>query len=182
MMQHMAGPEVTTSPALREWQSTCQAIGAGLHFLLIRKGGISEGSEGFTVDARRFALLPTLFHQAADVPSPETVTISTVCDLVSAIVVPGDTDLRSLSGFHLYTREQLSARLQYKPDQPVTLMAIRPWRLVNPVTVATNVVRPVCRSWVSVPVEIGELAEIQTGGQLERLHAALAALEVSRVG
>jgi hypothetical protein len=49
--------------ACKEWASVCAALAFGGQSILVRKGGIHEGPEGFRVAHQRFWLYPTQFHQ-----------------------------------------------------------------------------------------------------------------------
>ena len=52
----------------KEWDAVCDALLGGQQHLLLRKGGIHEGREGFSFREERFVLFPTRFHaQAAQV-------------------------------------------------------------------------------------------------------------------
>ena len=142
--------DATTLALLREWQSVCDATRDGTNHLLIRKGGIAEGRDGFEVRRNFFGLLPTLFHQAKlayiDVPAPPS-TVAIVCQLVDAFVVPSAADLSSLAPFHRYAAEQLAARQAYKPERPLSLILIRAFALRVPVEIDQTRVRPVCKIW-----------------------------------
>lgn len=51
------------SVACKEWAAVCAALAAGRQTILLRKGGIDEGPNGFRVAHNRFWLWPTQFHQ-----------------------------------------------------------------------------------------------------------------------
>ena len=57
--------------AFKEWAAVCEALATGRQSLILRKGGIHEGREGFRVEHREFWLFPTHFHLRPDdlVPS-----------------------------------------------------------------------------------------------------------------
>ena len=61
----------TCNIAFKEWAAVCEAIAAGRQTIILRKGGIHEGREGFRVQHSRFWLYPTNFHQAADGLAPD---------------------------------------------------------------------------------------------------------------
>lgn len=162
---------------LREWQSVCDATLAGANHVLIRKGGIAEGRDGFRVRRNFFGLLPTLFHQAkaehpdADAPKPPS-TVSIVCQLVEAYTLPSLTDLSTLAPFHGYAADQLAARQNYKPDRPLNLILIRAFALRAPIEVDTTRVRPVCKSWAEVDLASG-LGGIDAATSIDRSTAAI---------
>ncbi len=165
-------------PSLREWAATCEAIARGEQIVLIRKGGIAEGPDGFAVEALRFALLPTLFHQHGGEPPAGDITVSVVCQLVKATEVPGTANLTPLTPFHRYDPTQLATRMAYKPDRPLTLLAIQPMRLAQPRTFSTNVVRPICRSWQSLPIDGAglETTPISPQPNMDQLLAVMATM------
>src|SRR5471032_2348925 len=45
------------------WTLVCQALGRGEQSIIIRKGGIAEGRDGFRFKHDEFFLFPTLFHE-----------------------------------------------------------------------------------------------------------------------
>src|SRR5436190_23693429 len=49
--------------AFKEWTLICDALGRGDQSLIIRKGGIAEGRDGFRFKHADFLLFPTLFHE-----------------------------------------------------------------------------------------------------------------------
>src|SRR5882672_3451390 len=49
--------------AFKEWAIVVGALGRGEQIIILRKGGISEGRGGFTIEHPEFLLFPTLFHQ-----------------------------------------------------------------------------------------------------------------------
>jgi hypothetical protein len=172
-----ATTNTTALALLREWQSVCDATLAGQNHLLIRKGGIAEGRDGFQVRRSFFGLLPTLFHQVknaapdAGVPTPPS-TVSLVCQLVDTYTLPSLADLAALAPFHGYAADQLAARQNYKPDRPLNLILVRAFALRAPIEVDTTKVRPVCKSWAEVDVASG-LGGIDPVVPIERSSAAL---------
>lgn len=132
---------------LREWASVVEQVARGA-VVLVRKGGISEGSEGFLVESRRFVLFPTVFHQHGGAVTPPAVTTLRLgCELVSSAEVPSSADLSDLAGLHGYSTEQLRVRASYRPDRPLTLLVVRPFRLEPAVELATSALPASCRSW-----------------------------------
>ncbi len=54
------------TPAFKEWAIVCEALGGGRQSLILRKGGIAEGRDGFAFLHREFFLFPTRFHETLD--------------------------------------------------------------------------------------------------------------------
>lgn len=167
--------DATTLALLREWQDVCDATRAGTNHLLIRKGGIAEGRDGFQVRRNFFGLLPTLFHQSKtadiDVPAPPS-TVTIVCQLVDTFVVPSAKDLSSLAPFHAYAAEQLATRQSYKPERPLSLILIRAFALRVPIEIDPTRVRPICKSWTEATLTHG-LGGIDAVTPIEQSTAAL---------
>ncbi len=51
------------SVGFKEWALVCEALGRGEQTVILRKGGIAEGREGFSFKHREFFLFPTFFHE-----------------------------------------------------------------------------------------------------------------------
>src|SRR2546423_15539477 len=47
----------------KEWALVCDALGRGKQTILVRKGGIAEGWDGFGFRHNEFFLFPTFFHE-----------------------------------------------------------------------------------------------------------------------
>src|SRR4051794_33314423 len=51
------------SVGFKEWALVCEALGRGEQTILLRKGGIAEGRDGFGFRQDEFFLFPTFFHE-----------------------------------------------------------------------------------------------------------------------
>lgn len=58
-------------PAFKEWHVVCEALGRSVQDVIIRKGGIHEGRDGFRFEYDEFYLFPTLFHRQAELVKPQ---------------------------------------------------------------------------------------------------------------
>jgi hypothetical protein len=54
------------SVGFKEWANVCEALGRGEQTVLLRKGGIAEGRDGFGFRHSGFFLFPTFFHEQID--------------------------------------------------------------------------------------------------------------------
>jgi hypothetical protein len=137
--------------ALKEWASAIDALGRGEQILLIRKGGLADPA--FGVEAERFYLFPTNFHDGGGEP-PAHVPITHWAEVARTWRV---TDLETLYGlepFVVFDRSTLETRYKFRADQAIHVIAVRTWRLPKPASVAMNEAYGGCRSWVSVDEEI----------------------------
>src|SRR5205823_8851132 len=51
------------SVGFKEWAMVCEALGRGRQSIILRKGGIAEGRDGFSFKHNEFLLFPTWFHE-----------------------------------------------------------------------------------------------------------------------
>lgn len=155
--------------AFKEWAVVCAALASGRQSLILRKGGIHEGREGFRVEQREFWLFPTNFHQnpeelipeahplleqvRRECPPEDTLRLDT-CAVVQDVIRIGDeSQLPRLAGFHVWSHRTLSERFHYRtPGLFALLVRIHrrdePYRLPNSPHFAG------CRSWVDLPEEL----------------------------
>lgn len=137
--------------ALKEWSNVVAALGDGEQILLIRKGGIADPS--FGVEAERFYLYPTYFHQGESESRP-SVTITHWCEVVRTWRVGDVAALDRLASMVALPRETLDARYRFRPDQALYVIAVRTWRLAQPVEIRYHEAYGGCRSWISIDDEI----------------------------
>lgn len=151
--------------ALKEWAVICDALLAGEQALLIRKGGIAEsgGPGRFQLEVPRFALFPAWLHQAPERIKPRWRDRVEVFDREPAEIlirgfgvaervwpVPTRASLDALDELHVWTPEQLDLRWNYKPHQPLYLLAVRVSRLAAPKSLANHPRYAGCKSWVEL--------------------------------
>ncbi|MBV9497656.1 MAG: DUF1802 family protein [Acidobacteria bacterium] len=135
--------------ALKEWSTIIEALGRGEQIILIRKGGIADPK--FGVEADRFYLYPTFFHNA-DGSVPETVTITHWAEVARTWRVR--EGLERLEPLTVMNRESLETRYRFRADQALHVIAVRAFRLPEPITIPQKEAYLGCRSWVSLDEEI----------------------------
>ena len=137
--------------ALKEWSNVVAALAKGEQVILIRKGGIADPS--FGVEAERFYLYPTYFHQGESEARP-SVTVTHWCQVVQTWSVRNAAMLDALEPLVVMPRETLDARYNFRPDQALYVIAVRTWQLAEPVDVRYRDEYGGCKSWISVDEEI----------------------------
>lgn len=137
--------------ALKEWSNVVAALAKGEQVILIRKGGIADPS--FGVEAERFYLYPTYFHQGESEARP-SVTVTHWCEVVQTWSVRNAAMLDALEPLVVMPRETLDARYNFRPDQALYVIAVRTWQLAEPVDVRYRDEYGGCKSWISVDEEI----------------------------
>ena len=136
---------------LKEWSTVIDALGRGDQVVLLRKGGIADAS--FGVEAARFYLYPTYFHQGETEPRA-SVSITHWCEVVSTWTTRDHDVLRRIESLVAIPRETLDARFRFRPDQALHVIAVRTFALAHPMVVAFRDAYGGCLSWISVDEEI----------------------------
>jgi hypothetical protein len=162
---------------LKEWSTVVAALGRGEQVILIRKGGIADPT--FGIEADRFYLYPTYFHQGESDARP-SVAITHWCEVVRTWRVGDLETLARLEPLVVLPRETLDARYRFRPDQALSIIGVRVWRLPQPVEVLHRDAYAGCLSWISLEEEIDVdgsvpvLAERELSAKLDAIDALLA--------
>jgi hypothetical protein len=156
--------------ALKEWSNVVAALGRGDQIVLVRKGGIADPS--FGVEADRFYLYPTYFHQGES-DARRSVTITHWCEVVRMWTIADAAQLERLAPLVVLPHETLAIRFRFRPDQALYVLAVRVWELPHAAEVAFHEDYGGCRSWVSVNDEIdvaGSRAVLREGELATRIE------------
>jgi hypothetical protein len=179
--------------ALKEWASAIDALGRGEQVVLIRKGGIADPK--FGVEADRFYLFPTNFHDMEDRrprPSGQAdapvlhIPITHWCEVVRTWRVRDLDLLYRLEPQVVFDRATLETRYRFRPDQAIHVIGVRTYRLPEPATVTMTDEYAGCRSWVSIDEEIfvdgttPVLSEKDLGARFDAIDALLGACAAER--
>lgn len=187
--------------ALKEWAVVCELLAAGEICLLPRKGGIREfGGPGvFELEHENFFLFPTREHEKLERIKPEflskTVTPTGGCAVdadtlkIDAFAkaeriwrVPSREAFDRLEDLHPWLPPAIDMRFDYKPENPLYLVALRVSRLASPRTIPHRAEYRGCRSWVpllledlpGVPGSVPAMGDACFAGVLARVDAAFA--------
>lgn len=149
--------------ALKEWQITCNLLLRGELAFLLRKGGIHErsGPGAFELDHPRFALFPATEHQqpqmlkppyreeaSVDPGPPRQITFRGYGAAAGIRVVPSRQAFDQLDDLHPWAKAQIDMRFDYRSENPLYLVAVRAYRLVEAKTIAYRPAFAGCHSWV----------------------------------
>src|SRR5947199_10355730 len=111
------------SVGFKEWSLVCDALGRGDQSIILRKGGIAEGREGFSFRHREFFLFPTFFHEhigkvvitARDIPAPgTTIAIRWYANVERASRLNSVAIAEALAPLHILSTEVVRQRFCYK--------------------------------------------------------------------
>ena len=161
--------------ALKEWAVVCDLLADGKCALLLRKGGIHEdaGPGRFALNHDRFLMFPAWEHERLDwikpdwlpeasklsVDEPEKaeptqITFKCYAEAARIWEVPSREAFDGLDDLHPWAKPQIDMRFNYKPDRPLYLLALRAYRMQDPLVVANRDSFAGCVSWV--PLEAGD--------------------------
>ena len=150
------------SVAFKEWALVCEALGSGRQSIILRKGGIAEGRDGFAFKHSEFFLFPTWFHEqlektnlpdGAELPNQleNEVEIRYSAALEWSRLVTEESLLPRLQDFHILDESVVRERFQYDDHQGIHVGFLRVFRL-NPVQrLPMQKSFGGCRSWVDLP-------------------------------
>jgi hypothetical protein len=150
------------SVAFKEWALVCEALGNGNQSLILRKGGIAEGREGFAFKHSDFFLFPTWFHEQlgrttlppeSDIPTQldGKIEIRYAATLEWSRLVTDPALLPSLREFHILHDDVVNERFRYDDHQGIHVGFVRVLRLNVPQRLADSKSYGGCRSWLDLP-------------------------------
>ena len=150
------------SIGFKEWALVCDALGTGRQSIILRKGGIAEGRDGFRFQHATFLLMPTLFHEQVNkLKLPETTPVPQLKNGIHSLklraVVEWTQDLtdwdqiKRLDTLHIWKEQVLRERFEYDHKQGLSLAFLRIYRLHAPFEFPDAPKYGGCRSWVNIP-------------------------------
>ena len=149
------------SIGFKEWAAVCEALGLGEQSIILRKGGLVEGREGFAFRHREFFLFPTWFHEQPgkvreiDFKFPQAnparidIKHSATLDLVRTIT--SWKTVEALAPLHILKSAVVRERFEYDDVPGVHVALVRVFRLVPKWTIVDEPRYGGCRSWVNLP-------------------------------
>jgi len=151
--------------AFKEWKSICDALGHGDQTIILRKGGIAEGNDGFLWQHREFFLFPTAHHDHENQLKSDTVTNDSSfskqagdqieISLRAQIIWSADLDsldaAAKLDSFHIWKPEVIDQRFDYSDSKGIRLALLRVYRLKTPWVLDDRPDFGGCRSWLELP-------------------------------
>jgi len=146
----------------KEWAVVCEALGDGTTSLILRKGGIAEGREGFRFQHPFFFLMPTFFHEqlaktrlSADArlpePTPGEIQIQFAAQVVWTRLVTNRDLLEKIAPWHILQPSVVEDRFQYDDTLGINVAFLRVWRLQTVWNFPDAPRYGGCRSWVNLP-------------------------------
>lgn len=177
-----------TTIALKEWAVAIKALREGRQVLLVRKGGISEETRDFRIQARQFLLFPTYEHQRADLLQPPFVAdleqvlaaprdparirIDTWAELSDLFEVTEPWQVEAVARHYCWSGLYAEERLHWRPRKPLLVMAVRAYLLAEPKEIAARAEYGGCKSWLNLAEEFRTEAAAMTPALSDAEYAA----------
>lgn len=148
------------SIGFKDWALVCQAVGNGDQCIILRKGGIAEGRDGFSFKHEEFFLFPTFFHEqlsqvrtsARSLPMKnDTVKIEYYVRVERVQRIDSLAIAEALAPLHILSAEVVRERFQYE-SSGIDVALVRAFALTRPWTFANEKRFGGCRSWIELPV------------------------------
>lgn len=147
------------SVGFKEWALVCDALGRGEQTILVRKGGIAEGREGFGFRHSEFFLFPTFFHEqidkvryGAEIPAKREgeIEIRYFAKLMAQKEITSWPMAEALEPFHILQKSVVRERFEYK-EAGLHVALVRVFRLKPSWVFPDTAAYGGCRSWVGLP-------------------------------
>ncbi len=149
----------------KEWKSVCDTLERGDQTIILRKGGIAEGREGFLWSHREFFLFPTAHHDHRDQLKSDLEVNDTSFTkrtdgqieirLSAQIIWSADLNTlelaAKLASFHIWKPEVIDQRFDFSKNKGIRLALLRVHRLNTPWILEDGPAFGGCRSWLELP-------------------------------
>ncbi|MGH8095171.1 MAG: DUF1802 family protein [Chthoniobacterales bacterium] len=155
------------SIGFKEWALVCQALGEGRQTVIIRKGGLAEGRDGFGFRHRAFFLFPTFFHEQLDrvrrpgailpEPRPDEIEIRYFARVQEARVLTDWEEVRALEPLHILEERVVRERFAYNEAPGLHVAFVEIFRLDPVWHFPNSKAYGGCRSWVELPAVPADL-------------------------
>jgi hypothetical protein len=149
------------SIGFKEWALVCEALGDGRQTVIIRKGGIAEGRDGFAFRHREFFLFPTFFHEQANLvrdpvavlpePLPDEIEIRYFARVKEARVITNWEDVLALEPRHIWRESVVRERFEANNAPGIHVAFVEMFRLDPVWRFPDAKAYGGCRSWVELP-------------------------------
>jgi len=171
--------KLTTTNALKEWAVAVEALEQGKTIMLLRKGGIKEEGNRFQVADDQILLYPTYEHQQPHLLKPEyanqvkpvnsgwhpeTVRIGGWANITDILQVSEHSTVNALLPYHIWNEQFAGERFNWKPRQPLYVLLLRVYQLLEPMQIFYQQEYGGCRSWINLiePISIQNILPVLT--------------------
>ena len=158
---------MSDSIAFKEWQVVCDALASGRQSILLRKGGLHEGRQGFSFAHESFFPFPTRFHADGNqvregevkvMPEwqpGDIIRITHHAEALWAITLTDWKKVSALEPFHIYSEATVRDRFDWEgkgmTSGSIHVALVRVRQLATPWEFPYQPGYGGCRSWVKLP-------------------------------
>jgi hypothetical protein len=149
------------SVGFKEWALVCEALRRGEQTIMLRKGGIAEGRDGFSFRHPEFFLFPTFFHEQIGKVRGESrtlpearegsVEIRVFAKVELAVTIRSWQTAAALEPFHILQPEVVRERFEYDAAPGIHVAFVQVYELTTPWVFPDERRYGGCRSWVNLP-------------------------------
>ena len=164
--------------ALKEWNTTVEALGTGKVIAIWRKGGIDdkptirEPYESFNVEQEHFVIFPTFIHQHIDKIKREywylleqskgpnkdnQIKVKYWAEVEEVIEIQTLEQLLCISNELINTNENLVSSWDLYPEYKGEVLLLRIYKLTNPILVPYSQDYSSNKSWVELKIDIPKI-------------------------
>jgi hypothetical protein len=150
------------SIGFKEWALVCEALGDGRQTVIIRKGGIAEGRNGFAFRHQEFFLFPTFFHEQANLvrdpvavlpePLPDEIEVRYFARVKEAHLVTNWEEVLALEPCHILQEGVVRERFEADNTPGVHVALVETFRLDPVWRFPDAKAYGGCRSWLELPM------------------------------
>lgn len=176
--------------AFKEWAVICQVLAEGWQTLVLRKGGIADGSAGFQVEHERFWLFPTYVHQQAtgivppalpvlektqrDQPGGDKVRLAHFAEVVEVLHLKDESKALALGGLHFWSDDAVRQRFHYRRPGLFALV-VRVFAMPQALVLPNTSEYDGCRSWVTLDQDVATTgaAPVLTDAEFDQRRALI---------
>ena len=153
--------------AFKEWQVVCDALASGRQSIILRKGGIHEGRQGFSFAHEAFFLFPTRFHaqgnqvregEVRELPEwqpGDPIRITNHAEAVWAVTLTDWAQVAALEPYHIYSEQTVRDRFDWEgkgmASGSIHVACVRVRELAEPWEFPYEAKHGGCRSWIEIP-------------------------------
>ncbi len=155
------------SNGFKEWQVVCDALASGRQSIILRKGGIHEGRQGFSFAHESFFLFPTRFHALADqvregevkvLPEwqpGDALRITHHAEALWAVTLTDWAKVAALEPHHIYSEKTVRDRFDWEgkgmASGSIHVALVRVTELAQAWEFPYEAAFGGCRSWITLP-------------------------------
>lgn len=171
--------KLATTNTLKEWAVAVEALEQAKTIMLLRKGGIKEQGNHFRVAYDQVLLYPTYEHQQPHLLKaeyanqvkpvtsgwhPETIRIGSWAKITDILQISEPSTVGKLLPYHIWNEQFAVERFNWKPRQPLYVLLLRVYQLLEPLRISYQQEYGGCRSWIDLiePISIENILPVLT--------------------